>query len=137
MEILNHGNLIDDYNPFEQLFLRCIYFEMPHFEYKIQGIPEISNITSKAKEFYKYLIAFDDKHQRIVMLENEKLKVKTLQVGKRENSLLGLNVDTKCYNDFFDVNTMIKHEDDTHANDIIDMDNNDQFIQQTIQISAR
>ncbi|ETO11049.1 hypothetical protein RFI_26326, partial [Reticulomyxa filosa] len=77
------------------------YFENRH---EMDDMPKTISMLRNGK-WSEYSIVFDYKHRRIVLLESKKLKVKTLQVGKRENLSLELNVDIQYYNDFSDINT--------------------------------
>ncbi|ETO35762.1 hypothetical protein RFI_01301 [Reticulomyxa filosa] len=77
------------------------YFENRH---GMEGVLKTVSMLGNRK-WSEYSTVFDYEHRRIVLFENEKLKVTTLQVGNRKNLSLELNVDIKYYNDFSDVNT--------------------------------
>ncbi|ETO00813.1 hypothetical protein RFI_36627 [Reticulomyxa filosa] len=51
----------------------------------------------------EYEIVFDYEYRRIVLFENKKLKVKSLQIGNPKRSSLEFNVSIQWYNDLSDI----------------------------------
>ncbi|ETO00228.1 hypothetical protein RFI_37219, partial [Reticulomyxa filosa] len=93
MEILNHI-------PFKKSFIRIIDFGMSNSEYKIQGIPEISNIRSIGMEIFKILYQIRTFHGKSKKFCKKQKREKSIEKPYQTRTFHGKSNDIKLRSNY-------------------------------------